>query len=70
MRSGMLHVVASDLSDLRDLGDHAYFSESAYSQQGAWEDRYWGTANYARLLQVKRAWDPDNVFWCRHCIGA
>ena len=69
MRSAMLHVCTNEVNDIRDLGDHSYFSESAYSHSGAWKDRYWG-ANYARLLEVKRAWDPDGVFWCRRCVGA
>ena len=33
-------------------------------------DRYWGKANYQKLLQIKNKYDPDNVFWCRNCVGS
>ena len=29
---------------------------------------YWGD-NYARLLSIKRHYDPDGVFWCAPCVG-
>ena len=25
---------------------------------------------YNRLLRVKQQWDPDNLFWCHHCVGS
>ena len=25
---------------------------------------------YNRLLTVKQLWDPDNLFWCHHCVGS
>lgn len=59
-----------------ELGSRSYFSESAYEigsagsrWAGEWQTRYWGD-NYARLLSVKRAWDPSGAFWCRHCVGS
>jgi hypothetical protein len=29
---------------------------------------FWGT-NYPRLLAIKKALDPHDVFWCRACVG-
>jgi len=52
------------------LGENSYFSESAYEHTGdSWKQRYWGK-NYDKLLKIKQKWDPDNVFWCRHCVGS
>ena len=32
---------------------------------------YWGSMDrYNRLLRVKQRWDPDNLFWCHHCVGS
>lgn len=45
-----------------DLSDAA-FNTSAVP----WHDLYW-KGNYARLQQVKRAWDPQNVFHHRQSI--
>merc|ERR1712167_184484 len=53
-----------------NLSDGAYFSESAYIHPGdSWKQRYWGS-NYAGLLEVKKKYDPENFFWCRHCVGS
>ena len=35
------------------------------------QTEYWGTMDrYNRLLRVKQQWDPDNLFWCHHCVGS
>jgi hypothetical protein len=33
-----------------------------------WQNDYFGI-NYKRLLDIKRQYDPDGVFWCRPCVG-
>jgi FAD/FMN-containing dehydrogenase len=34
-----------------------------------WQDAFWG-GNYPRLLQIKRKYDPGNLFTCHHCVGS
>lgn len=34
-----------------------------------WQAATWGE-NYARLRDVKGDYDPDGLFWCRHCVGS
>jgi ribonuclease T2 len=70
--NAMFHYVTSAPTPegLYSLGDASYFGESAYEQDGdSWKVRYWG-ANYERLLNVKRSYDPTNFFWCHHCVGS
>ena len=75
-RDAVVHLVVGGNDALMDgwyaLGANSYFSESAFEIGGAnggtWQNRYWGP-NYAKLLQVKKVYDPNNVFWCRHCVG-
>ena len=31
--------------------------------------RFWGDETYERLLAIKKTWDPEMVFSCRHCVG-
>ncbi|GMH78661.1 hypothetical protein TL16_g07890 [Triparma laevis f. inornata] len=53
------------------LGDHCYQSECAYEiseAAGGWKKRVYGE-QYDKLLAIKMKYDPDEVFWCRHCIG-
>lgn len=50
-----------------ELGNHSYFGESAYLMEN-WQHRYWGN-NYARLLAIKKKFDPKGVFTCHHCVG-
>ncbi|KAI1472378.1 FAD-binding domain-containing protein [Daldinia caldariorum] len=33
-----------------------------------WQRSFWGD-NYDRLLRIKRAVDPNDVFWCHPCVG-
>merc|ERR1719445_27060 len=72
-REAIFHVVTgfneTDMSYYA-LGENSYFSESAYIHAGdSWKQRYWGT-NYDKLLAIKKKWDPENIFWCRHCVGS
>ena len=46
----------------------AYVSESDYFQAD-WQAAFWG-ANYPRLAQVKRKYDPDGLFFVRHGVGS
>lgn len=46
----------------------AYVSESDYFQ-ARWQDAYWGS-NYARLAEVKRAVDPEGLFFVHHGVGS
>jgi FAD/FMN-containing dehydrogenase len=45
-----------------------YFAESDFFESG-WQDAYWG-ANYPRLLQVKRDYDPTGLFFVHHGVGS
>ena len=50
--------------------EHSYYSESEYSLEGdTWQERFWGRDIYDRLLSIKKSWDPEMVFTCRHCVG-
>ena len=50
--------------------EHSYYSESEYSlDEDSWKERFWGMDIYERLLSIKKQWDPEMVFNCRHCVG-
>ena len=49
-------------------GAGAYVSESDFFQAD-WQDAFWG-ANYARLLAVKRRYDPGGLFFVHHGVGS
>lgn len=45
----------------------SYVSESDYFEAD-WQTAFWGE-NYARLRSVKRAYDPDGLFYTHHGVG-
>jgi len=49
------------------FGHGTYLNEPSVFLPG-WKSAYWGD-HYGRLLQIKRLWDPANVFSCYHCVG-
>ena len=46
----------------------AYFNEGNPWTKD-WQESWWGTENYKRLLQVKRYYDPANLLTCWKCVG-
>jgi FAD/FMN-containing dehydrogenase len=46
----------------------AYVSESDYFISD-WQEAFWG-ANYPRLAEVKRRYDPTSLFFVRHGVGS
>ena len=55
-----LRVVAPDTG--------AYVNECDYFQAD-WQQRLWGS-NYPRLLEIKRRYDPDGLFYVHHGVGS
>ena len=54
---------------LREYGMGIYGNEENKDCVGCdWKGEFWGN-NYERLLAVKKKWDPEQVFWCNHCVG-
>ncbi|WP_354082639.1 FAD-binding protein [Bradyrhizobium sp. S3.3.6] len=45
-----------------------YVNECDYFQAG-WQKAFWGD-NYARLLAIKRRYDPDGLFFVHHGVGS
>lgn len=49
-------------------GQGAYANEASYFTED-WKDEFWGE-NYGRLLDVKRTYDPTNLFRVHHGVGS
>ena len=52
---------------LRTFGDGSYPNESTGDNPN-WKTDFWDS-NYDRLAQIKKTWDPDNVFMCEKCVS-
>jgi len=49
-------------------GAGSYLNETDYFEPD-WQDSFWGP-NYPRLLEIKRRYDPQNVFRVHHGVGS
>ncbi|KAI0453359.1 FAD-binding domain-containing protein [Xylaria acuta] len=68
-RAEALDIVNNITEPLRKLAPDmgAYVNENNPSEPD-WQHTFWGE-NYERLLQIKRAIDPEDVLWCHPCVG-
>ncbi|TLD35383.1 FAD-binding domain-containing protein [Venturia nashicola] len=56
------------LIDEMSVDGAAYFNEATYLEPN-WQKTFWG-ANYPRLVEVKKKYDPNNTLWCHLCVGS
>jgi len=49
-------------------GAGSYLNETDYFEPD-WQDSFWGP-NYRRLLEIKRRYDPRNMFRVHHGVGS
>ena len=49
-------------------GSGSYLNEANYFEPD-WQTSFWGP-NYPRLLDIKRKYDPDNMFRVHHGVGS
>ncbi|KAJ5326779.1 hypothetical protein MYU51_001695 [Penicillium brevicompactum] len=55
---------------LRQLApDSGSYINEANSYEPDWQWSFWGP-NYPRLEAIKQKYDPDNILWCRTCVGS
>jgi FAD/FMN-containing dehydrogenase len=64
------HLVGQTMDVLRAItpGAGSYVNETDYFEPG-WQDSFWGP-NYPRLLEIKRRYDPQNIFRVHHGVGS
>ena len=64
-----LKILNSQVEALNELAPNtgAYVNE-ADPFEANYHEVFWG-ANYQRLLAIKREVDPNDVLWCRACVG-
>jgi FAD/FMN-containing dehydrogenase len=62
--------VGKAMAVIRELtpGAGSYVNETNYFEPD-WQDSFWGP-NYARLLEIKRRYDPGNLFSVHHGVGS
>src|SRR5262249_4721033 len=62
--------VAAAMKVIRDAtpGAGSYVNETDYFEPN-WQQEFWGS-NYERLLEIKRKYDPEGLFYCHHCVGS
>lgn len=63
----LTNTILGPLRELSPLGG-AYGNEADVSEPD-WQQAFWG-ANYPRLAQIKKKWDPTDLFYVHHGVGS
>lgn len=60
----------NETQSLRDLApDTGAYVNEADPTEPSWRETFYG-ANYERLFEVKKRWDPRGVFWFKNAVGS
>ena len=57
-------------SSLRGGGEDSQYVNTPSCQGPGWQRRYFGSDNYEKLLGLKAAWDPANIFNYCQSVGS
>merc|ERR1712150_355260 len=47
----------------------SYFNEADFFEPD-FQEAYWGMETYNKLLEAKKKWDPNGLFYCHQCVGS
>jgi FAD/FMN-containing dehydrogenase len=51
--------------------DHGAYIGEGYPTEADWKTTFFGPrAHYAKLLAIKKKYDPRNTLWCTPCVGS
>ena len=69
--SKIMSVASGMEAEMRRFGYNSYLNEENENCNDCnWKQLFWGVEKYNKLLHIKQYWDPNNVFWCPHCVGS
>jgi hypothetical protein len=76
-RRSAMHIIALDYDIKYNVGqldrlsaDHAAYWNEGFDHETDWKTTYFGPPeHYAKLLAIKRKYDPTNTLWCSTCVG-
>jgi len=48
-----------------------YYNEAPDDMSPAmWKEQFWGSSIYGDLVDIKKRFDPTNMFTCASCLGS
>ncbi len=56
------------MEKMAEFGEGVYFDKTNEDLK-SWKTAQFG-ANYDKLVDVKRAWDPNNFLYCENCVAS
>ncbi|KZP21452.1 hypothetical protein FIBSPDRAFT_953707 [Athelia psychrophila] len=63
-----MHLASKSIDHLRAITPDAAYQNEADVYEPNHEVSFWGD-HYARLLEIKRKYDPEQLLDCWHCVG-
>ena len=57
-------------ASLKEGGEDSQYVNTPSCQGPGWHTRYFGAENYSKLLELKAAWDPANIFQYCQSVGS
>ncbi|KAF6038970.1 hypothetical protein EB796_002713 [Bugula neritina] len=65
-----IHGVKEFHEDLARFSSGKYYNEAEPDMAPHRKKEFWSDSAYEKLVDIKKAWDPQNIFTCNQCIGS